>query len=245
MYKSISSDNNVESYLESKNWLNKYGSELPQIELPGFYSSLGNSLLRLNSPKINIADEFRDLYKLMMSKNMFLEPNGKLREYRFNLCIHYSCRSDTYDETVKFISDYIDKIPESSKDSSYNFAMAHLHFVKSEFGKSLEFISKINENYFDMKHILKNMKLMIYYELNDINSFLYALDTNKHFTNRNKAVDFERKESDNLFFKFIDRLFRLRENYDDFEFKKLKKEVNDSPTSEKSWLLLKLKNDFS
>ncbi|MBS1516877.1 MAG: hypothetical protein JSS91_02190 [Bacteroidetes bacterium] len=241
LYKSISSKENVENYFNLKQALYKYGNEISNTDLISLYAGLNNYLLENQSGDINTAMEFTDNYKTMMSRNLFLEPNGKLREYRFNMYIYNSCNADTCDETLKFISEYLDKIPEISRSNSYNFGMALVHFAKSEFNKSLEFISKISQNYFDMKYQLKNLMLMIYYELNDYDAFLYSLDTNKHFLNNNKAVDDNSKESANVFLNLISKLFKLRENFNDYDYKKLDIEISKSFIMQRKWFLEKLK----
>ncbi|MEO8664049.1 MAG: hypothetical protein ABI462_01020 [Ignavibacteria bacterium] len=240
MYKSVSSANNVENYFNFKHSLKEYGDEMSKSDLLGLYCCLNNSLENLQSPEVNLADEFCDNYKAMMSKDIFLELNGVLREYRFNNFLYYSCNADSYEDALRFITEYLDKIPEISRSSSYNFGMALVHFAKSEFNKSLEFIAKINQNYFDMKHQLKNLILMIYYELNDYDAFLYSLDTNKHFINNNKAVDDNRKESGNIFFNLVSKLFKIKENYNDYECNKINLELSSSFIIQRKWLIEKM-----
>ncbi len=53
--------------------------------------------------------------------------------------------------------------------------MALVHFAKSEFNKSFEFISKINRDNIDMQYRLKYLTLIIYFKLNDFDSLIINL----------------------------------------------------------------------
>ncbi len=112
--------------------------------------------------------------------------------------------------------------------------------VRNEFERALEQMLTIRYDLFGVKFYLRNLQMMIYYELNDHNSFLLLLDSYRHFLNNNRSVTEDWKKTQTVLIKFLTRLFNLKENYDEYELKKLKQDVSSSLVLKKQWLLRKI-----
>ncbi|MDQ3194769.1 MAG: hypothetical protein M3P82_07215, partial [Bacteroidota bacterium] len=186
MYRSVSSVNNAELYYEFKSAISEVSNLICDADLRYLCVNLSNSLVNLNAQHMNKEQEIFDNYNMMIANNIFTESNGVLKDNKFNNYILIQSALQGTAEMEKFIALYIDMLPEDKRVNSYNFGMAHLNFVKGDFPKSLEYILKINIAYFDMKYYVKNLQMMNYFELDDYESFIFAFDSYKHFTSKNK-----------------------------------------------------------
>ena len=90
-----------------------------------------------------------------------------------------------------------------------------------------------------MKLALKDLKIMNYFELNDYESFLYVMDSYKHFINYKNNPDILKKYEYGFCLK-IKKLFELKNNPDKFESDKMRREEIVCILTSKKWLLEKL-----
>jgi hypothetical protein len=240
MYKAVSAFDNTDFYFNFKSSLSEISNLITENDFRYLCVNLSNSLVNLKSFQINKEKEFRDVYNMMISNNIFTESSGILKDNIFiNYIINQSALLNS-DEMENFINEFIGKIPAERRENSYNFAMAHLNFTRCDFRKSLEYVSKINIVYFDMKYYVKNLQMMIYYELDDYEAFVFAFDSYKHFTSNNKNILETWKVKTSSFYNTVKILFKLRNNFDEYKLTKLKKEITESFPSRKLWLLKKL-----
>ncbi|MBK6877824.1 MAG: hypothetical protein IPG99_15565 [Ignavibacteria bacterium] len=89
--------------------------------------------------------------------------------------INYSIQLNETAFAEEFLNRYAGKLPAESRDNTYNYCMAMIHFSRKEFGKSLECLSKISDEKLIRKYFLKKLYLKIYYELNDYESLFMHL----------------------------------------------------------------------
>lgn len=116
--------------------------------------------------------------------------------------------------------------------------------MKSEFGNSLRLISKIKHNLFVIKNAIKKFTLLIYYEMNDYESFLITYDSHKHFLSYadwgdNELKDYRIKKTKN-FSNSIDKLFKLRESLDIVEIELFEREIAGMSIDLKKWFSRKI-----
>lgn len=240
MYKSVSSVENPDFYFNFKSSLSEISNLLNENDLRDLYINLTNSIMNLESLEINREKEFQDIYNMMISNNIFTERNGVLSDNIFNNYILIQSGFNDHSGIEIFIGKYLDRLPHDKRENCYNFGMAHVSFIKGDFSKSLEYILKINFLYFDMKYYVKNLQMMNYFELNDYEAFILAFDSYKHFTSKNKKVHELWKIKTSAFYNTVKTLFLLRNNFDEFTFLQLKKEITGSLPSRKIWLVSKL-----
>lgn len=201
--------------------------------------NLHNSLINQKSFSVNRETEILDVYSMMISRDIFLENNGVLQDNIFNYIINHCATTDS-EGMETFINSFVDKVTPDKRKSCYNFGMAHLCFIKGDYNNSLEFISKIDFVYFDLKYYVRNLQMMNYYELNDFETFVFAFDSYKHFTSKNKNVSEAWNVRTSAFYNTTKKLFNLRNKFDDYEFRKLKEEIVKSSPARRLWLLKKL-----
>jgi hypothetical protein len=93
-----------------------------------------------------------------------------------------------------------------------------------------------------MKIDIKNMQIMIYYELDYQEELLSLIDAYKHFLQRDNQAAEQTRERTMMFVKFVSSLVKCRINEKNEDGRILKKEIEDTPYFNlKEWLLEKTK----
>lgn len=239
-YLSLSNNSSLEKYFDFKKTLTNLADNFSRTDKFNLYSGLRVSFNVLVSPHINRTQEFIDIRKMMMKNDVVLNPNGLMDEISFVSEIQTACSIGDHEFIKQFSDKYVDHLPKAQRENLRKYALAHLYFAQNEFDKSLEQTLTINYNLLGVKFYLRNLQMMIHYEKNDYNSFLLLIDSFKHFLSKNKYITKDWKETQTLLIKFFNRLFSLKEKYNEFELKALKEEVNSSMVLKKQWLLKKI-----
>jgi len=239
-YLSISDNDSIEKYLDFKDNLIRNSRSFSKPDLHNLYSGLRNTVINLTSPEFSKGKEFLDITKHMMKDDIVISKGGIMNEITFVSEIQTACSFADAEFIEEFTDKYVRHLPKASRDNMKKFAMAHLYFARNEFEKSLEQMLTIRYDLFGVKFYLKNLQMMICYELNDYNSYLLILDSYRHFLNNNRTVTVDWKKTQIVLLRFLTRLFNLKENYDEFEMKKLRQDISSSIVLKKQWLLRKI-----
>jgi hypothetical protein len=213
-------------------------------DLRNLLINLVNCLKNLKEDKsvlgINFNKEIIENYDLMIEHKTFLELNGMMEGNKF----FYSCTVafdlKQYESIEILVKKFGNKIPENRRENENNYSQALICFGKKQYSKSLEHLSRINLDFFNMKFVVKNIQMMNYFELNDYVLFNYVLDTYRHFFSRNKSITSYNKSAAENFCKNINKLFKIRESLDNFELEKFRKEIKEKKMIYKDWILDKI-----
>ncbi|HAY34596.1 MAG TPA: hypothetical protein PK536_04555 [Ignavibacteria bacterium] len=235
MYKALTSKGDKTEYVKFKTYLMENIDLFSAYELQNLNSCRNTCAIFLNSSDEEVAREALEWYKFLEQKNILLLKNGLIHNSIMLTVVNYSIKLKETQYAEEFLNRYKDKLPAESRDNTYNYCMAMIHFGKGEFGKSLECLSGISDVDMIQKYLIKKLYLRIYYEMNDYESFIYAFDTFAHFKKRNKITSEPRSQAFNDFVNSIRSLFKLRNKYDKYEAIKLRKAAGDQ-----IWFLEKL-----
>ena len=235
MYKALTSKGDKTEYTKFKTYLMENVDLFSAYELQNLNSCRNTCAIFLNSSDEEVAREALEWYKFLEQKNILLLKNGLIPNSIMLTVVHYSIKLKETQYAEEFLNRYKDKLPAESRDNTYNYCMAMIHFGKGDFGKSLECLSGISDVDMIQKYLIKKLYLRIYYEMNDYESFIYAFDTFAHFKKRNKITSEPRSQAFNDFVNSIRSLFKLRNKYDKYEAIKLRKAAGDQ-----IWFLEKL-----
>ncbi len=118
--------------------------------------------------------------------------------------------------------------------------MAYLHYAKREFASALELINKINFDLTSFKFELKNLQLILFYEINDFDSLLYALDSYRHYASNNRFVSEAGRKKIFRFINYLNSLYKLSEKPDNMKIELLKENILNDTLITKYWLLEKI-----
>ena len=176
-----------------------------------------------------------DITKYMLNKNLI--PAGYVEPYFFTNVIRNASNIKEFDWAEKFIIDYKSRLnPDFAGEiSDYSFAM--IEFSRGEYEKALKYLSKINLEMSNMKFEIKNILIMIYYELDYSEELFSMIDTYRHYLNRDKTVSDSIRQSGTLFINLISELLKLKHNEKGGSAAKLKKGIEELQSfSIKEWI---------
>jgi len=241
MYRALTSDGDKASYDKFKSYLRENIKLFSAFELQNLNNCRNTCAINLKTPGSNGAKESLEWHKLLMEKNLFLQRNGLITTPVMSNVINYSIQLNETAFAEEFLNRYAGKLPAESRDNTYNYCMAMIHFSRKEFGKSLECLSKISDEKLIRKYFLKKLYLKIYYELNDYESFIYAFDTFAHFKKRNRLTNEARAMAFSNFGNKVRSLFKLRNSFNEYESEKLRKDVLTNLNKDQNWFIEKIK----
>ncbi len=234
----------INSYYNFKKSLKDCLDIFPKQDLKDLITCLANSLRGIKNSRsgleINFDKEIIENGDLKIENNIFLEPNGMMdgNEYLIYIISAFSLKK--YEKIEILTQKFGNKIPGYRRDNDNNYAQALICYGKKEYSKSLEHLSRINYNFFNMKHHVKYIQMMNYYELADDVTFSYVADSYRHFLSKNKSVVSFDKSARIDFCNNMNKLFKLRETFDKFELEKFRMEIKEKRTIYRDWILDKI-----
>jgi len=176
MYKALSDIDRPESYFNFKNNVLENDHLLNESERKNLFACLWTSLSYNNAVK-NKPFEFNELMKLQHKKNLLADEAHTISIRKYSLGIRLAAMVKDFDFLGVFINSYLNKLKPSARENMMLYRNAYNYFAKGEFGKALETINKINFDIIAFKYEMKNLQIMLFYELGETESLIYALDT--------------------------------------------------------------------
>src|SRR5205085_12082022 len=141
----------------------------------------------------------------------------------------------------KFIVDYKHMLKPDIAEEIVDYSHAMVEFGRKNYEKSLKYLSKINIERSNMKIDVKNLLIIIYYELNYTEELISLIDTYKHFLHRDSNMSEQSKNTNTLFVNLVSDIVKVKLNGKNDQALKLKMEIEKSPYSNfKDWLLEKV-----
>jgi len=240
MYKAISNPNEDKFFYKFKQNLSENEELITEFEIKNLSVCLWTSLAN-NTVIKNKTTEYMELIKNRNAKNLFLEFDGTISIREFTLSIRIAAMMKDIDFIEKFINNYSKYLLPSARKNMELYGNAYLNFAKDNFEDSLALVNKINIDLISFKYELKNLQIMLFYELNDFDSLMYALDSFKHFASGNKFVSESQRQYISGFIKYVSALYKLKENPDKIKIELLSKQIQNDSLNTKNWLLDKIK----
>ena len=242
LMKSYLNPKSIDSYFEFKNILFQNDKFIEESTMRGMYASLGSALDNCKDVMtFNKNQELYDIINHLIEKNIFVSEDGKVLPTLYLMTIKTSAYLKKHELIEKLIKEFLPKIDPSLMENFKMYSLAYLHYSKNEFDKSLEYSNKISIDTFQLKYFLKNLQIIISFEKNDYEMFLFLNDTHKHFLSKNKSVSESYKESNMKFLNYTNSLFKLKESSDKTEFSFTENAILNDVVVNKYWLIEKLK----
>lgn len=148
-----------------------------------------------------------------------------------------------FDWAESFIEAYKNKLEPVNYETVLNLSHSLIHFNKNEHEKALAFLNKIKPvKRWEFKFAVKELTLMVYYELSMFTQAYYLIDSFRHFiTSMTKNFSSERIESRNNFLKYFTGLLKLKENTGKKELNVIVKDLRNSQIIifSRDWLISK------
>lgn len=180
-----------------------------------------------------------ELYKIILENKLYAAIEGEpFYNPLFRNIVKVGLLMKEIEWTENFIKSYISKLIPEARESSLYLSNARVNFVKGNYDKSLEELSKIvSIHHFQVKPSIKSLSLMIYIEKGWFDQAVDLIDAYRHYISYEKLLTDVSKEKSMNFIKFCNELIKLnskssREKINDLNFD-LK---NTENILEKEWL---------
>lgn len=230
-------ENKGERYLDFKKILFDNTKIFSKKDLRDLYFCLftGNGFVKNND--VNTPSEKLSIFDNMINLNILTEPNGVMAEHIFINYINYCNDNGDIIKMNQFSEMHIDKLKKDIRPNLSKYLNSLILYLEGKYEDSLNLISQIDPDYFMIKIYVKHHKGKCLYKIQDYELFLNEYDSVKHFVRNSARLNVKHKFSTEKFYYFIDLLFKLRENYNEYELSRLKKEALNSYKNEKNWIL--------
>ncbi len=116
--------------------------------------------------------------------------------------------------------------PVEQRENYYNFSMAKVLHAKGDNDKALELLNKIDPDFMQIKTLVRNMQMKIYYELGFFELAKSQIDAYRHYIAREKEFSPEYVESVNNFLKIYNKLIELKIDKNSAKLEDLEFEIN-------------------
>ncbi len=210
IYLTLTDTEDESHYFKLKKLLERYGLLFPPSEARDIlYISAQNYCIRkINLGHLKFMEELFQLYLDLLDKGI-LTAEGELSPWYFKNIVVIALRLGKYDWTEKFIKDYQDSLPESSRENAVTYNLAQVYFYQKRHEEVIKLLQTVE--YDDVAYNLgsKSMLLATYYETDEIEPLYSLFESFRAFLNRHKDIPAERRESYLNLIKFTKKLTRI------------------------------------
>lgn len=193
--------------------------------------------------KLNFLKERMELYKWIISRGLYsgLE-GGYFDDLIFSNIVLVGSKLKEHEWIMNFIDKYKSKLAPESMEITYNYNLARAHFAQGNFEQALKDLNRIKRiSHVQYKIIIKNITMMIYYELSYFDMAHGVIDSYRHFLSNDRSISELRKVRYLNFINFFNRLLRLKEKNNKKELENLSFDLTQvSNVIEKDWMMEKI-----
>lgn len=241
MYLAIS-QSSIENYLNFKKTFFENIRFFPKADMHDMHYCLITAAAKAESKQLSLSREIVEIFDSMSENGIIIEQEtDKIPLYIFNLYITNSFLLLDSEKLEAFRNKFINKIESEHYENSDIYINFMLSFLNKKFDEALNFFSQLDIPHLFLKIPLRYQKAMCSYEINDYEMFLNDHDSLKHFLKNNEFVSNDQKSMLNNYFNNIHKLFKLKDNFSEFELLNLKKDVDKDFKSSNLWFSQKIK----
>ncbi len=198
---------------------------------------------RGHSADTDFRKERYELYKLSLEKNFYRStPDIYFDGIQFTNVVRAALNAGEYDWAENFISKYKDGLSPDTKDIVTGYVTGRLLFAKGEFDKAMKILSGIKSiRHLQFKVIIRNLMLMVYYELSLFDQSEYLLASYRQYLSKNEKyfapARFERLTD---FIKYYSSLLKIKDKPSQNELIEVMMEIEkNGNVLEREWLVEK------
>jgi len=180
---------NKKYFTELINVLKKYNTEVSKRVLHYFYTTLLNyCTVQVRRGNDDYVKEAFCLYKQILLEDLPL-GSAQVWQHHFKNIVTTASRLKEFEWASQFIQDYKHKLPNDTKEDMVHYNEGTIRFYRGDYRRALDTFNKIS-TIDPFYHINKEMRLIkIYYELGELNSLRYKLNTFRTYIRRNGHVN--------------------------------------------------------
>lgn len=237
--------NSDKYYIDLKTYLyenfNKFSPEMVR----DLFTELNNycdDRLIINRQKYS--KEMFEIYRILDEKQIYTKLRV-IEHFDFMNAIYLGLEQKQKSWVKSFYNKYKDKIDPALKNDLISLTKANIMFDDGNFSDALTELNYITSNEFYFYIRIKLLRAKIYFEINDIESARYIIDSLKHYIKRNSDKLKITSEVIRNFIEYFNILLRLKEkSSSENNLKILKKIRAEQNIVAKFWLIDKFKESF-
>jgi hypothetical protein len=224
-------------YFTSKNLLNKYSARLSISEKSKNYTALLTFLQsRIFEGDMEMLKVKFELYKEAFA-NSGLYNNKYIKYADLILAVNNSLMLKEFRHAEELILRYSDEVDLYYRKSTKHYCLGLIYFYKADYSNALKQLIYVDYENSAFKYIVRTLKLMIFFSMNDSEGFYSLVDSFKHFLNKNKSEAYNYRVTTG-FISFINRLFKGMESPAKFDLNNFKRDLmNAKHIARKQWLI--------
>lgn len=170
-----------------------------------------------------------DITNLMLKFKVHAHEGKYIRPVQFKNFVITALKLKEYNWAEKFIEDYKEQLAPEKRENAYNFCLSKLYFARGDFKRSLEYLSRVQNEDVYYKLEIKQSLLKIYYELGMYKESVDLCDTYRHFFADNQFITDDFTEAAQSFVKFTMRLLKAKVAGDKNGVKNIVEEITNTP----------------
>ncbi len=240
---------NEENYFSFKELLIKNRDMIGLNELASLVDSLHNmSIQRVNDGvEDGHIEEFNVIKLKLEYGTLALRTGGKISLLTFRNVVFTSIRLGEIEWGEKFVSENIDKVNPESRENIYNHAIGIFSFIKKDYDKAIQHLSKVEMNNPFFISDIKTHLAIIYYELDYHDSCISVMDSFRHLLNSNDEFNQLFKAVNLHFINAVTNMIKVKTGRTGPEaIEKLKQKLEaQKMVNHKGWLLKTLNSMIS
>lgn len=174
----------------------------------------------------------------LLKSGAYFEGNDFMPHYFYESIAKNALEMKKFEWAEKFIIKYKKIVHPDFKESSYNYSMAELSYLKGDTDSSLSYLSKVlPENVKDRTKI-NILLLKIHYKCKNSVQFNSLIESSKKYILRNKNLQEDNKKQFTNFLFFLVKLYKIKNDTDQLhDIDSLKKKIFAcTELTEKKWL---------
>ncbi|HRE42043.1 MAG TPA: hypothetical protein PLG90_11990 [Ignavibacteria bacterium] len=238
LYNENNSDNNLN---EVKNLIIENGKLFEREELFNLYIHLFNGI---NISKLKTNKEYNELefeIAKKMDEDGLLIFNGVIDPGWFRGIFFKYYNAGKTGGAIDFLERYKTKVAGEYKAETVHHLYAVIDVHNRDYESALEHLGKASYLNINDKWAVKNLYLKIYYETNRFEEFLYVSDSIKHLISENPTWSENIVKPIRNFINLAGRLFRVKIGDSKLDSGEMERQIRESETIGRSWLLEKVK----
>lgn len=203
--------------------LKKHGHLFPVTELKDLYHYVKNYCVKkINQGSIEYVKTLFEIYKVMLGNKRLMNADYLL-QWEYKNIVSISLRLDEKEWCRNFINKYINYLTPSERKNALAYNVAYWYFINGEFKKAIRQLQDVVFTDVFYQLDARVILLKAYYEMDDLETFLYHASAFRLFLLRNKNISNYQKTINRNLIKFLTHL--VRAGVSNTKLQKLKQEI--------------------
>jgi len=189
------------------------------------------------------ADEILDIHKIIVENKLYSLHSGMyIPSKEFLNIVMMALMNEKHLWLEEFLRKYGGELNPEVREDLLNFAAAKVFFNKKEYEKALSLIARTKKlKDTDTLLSLRNLQLMVYFELGMTESSEFAIDSYRHFLKKDTSMLESRRSLYRNFIKIYSKLLLMKINNNTLDTIKIREEIDQFEyIDEREWLIDKL-----